>query len=444
MKKLALAALFALIFGNILSAALVPSNFRYKAEADAPLKAGRLYRVDLPADVLRYCSAGQSDIRIFSPDGAELPYVLLKGEYLKKAAGTYQAEILSYQDKGGEAAVEFRIGDKSEPVTRLELSIADKDFRKEAELYGNESGKWVLLAKGEIYDFSSQIDLRRTTLVFPASSHRLYRLVLRDTEAPRESGKTVSFKYDGIDLSVTGGKGVKLRINGVALRTGGADSAVRVYNEMSFPAAAPEILKNNDSYVHIAGGLPFERVEFEVEDGFFMRNFRAFCGDAGKPDSYGFIGGGTIYRFPPGWPEGEKLGENISSPGHGGCRFVFSNRNNPPLNIRSVRLKWLRRSLYFIAPADMPGVTVSFGRPGTPRPVYDIENFINQGNWHTKPAEELTLGGITPVEGYSPEAPGNKKERTEKNLLIGIIVAVAIGLGFWFYHLLKSAPGKPR
>ena len=128
-----------------------------------------------------------------------------------------------------------------------------------------------------------------------------------------------------------------------------------------------------------------------------------------------------------------------TGPGYGFYKFVFNNRNNPPLRVKSVRLKWLRRSLYFIAPADMPSLTVSFGRPGAMRPAYDVENFVNQNNWEKRSSEALRLAAPSLNKDYSPDAPVDRKAKTEKDLLTGIIVLVAAGMGFWFYNLLKKA-----
>jgi len=446
MKTLFKIVVCACVFtGQAYAAKLQPSNFRYKAGITAGIKSGGLYRVDLTAAVLQECAPGQPDIRLFSPDGAEIPYTMVKGEYLKKADVTYAAEMIGYQADSREAVLDFKLSGQFSPVNSLELSVSDRDFRKDAEIYGSDDGKtWSFLGRGSIYDFSSQVDLRKTQLEFPRSGHSFYRLKLRDTEEPQAQGKTVTLKYDGIDLSVSGGKGKKLRIDGVKMRTGGQDAVVGVYDEKIFQPAAKGEMKDNSSYITITQGLPFERVEFEVGDGFFVRDFAAYYSETGAENSYLRLASGNICRFPRGWPDGERAWAAISSPGYGFYRFVFNNRNNPPLDVRSVRLKWLRRSLYFIAPGDMAGLTVSFGRPGTGRPAYDIENFVNQGNWEKRPPETLQMSRPVLTEGYDPEPPADRKGKTEKNLLTGVIVLVVAGMGFWFYTLLKkAAPPRP-
>jgi len=424
------------------AARLQPSNFRQYAAVDGALKAGTLYRIDLPADVLRGCAPGQPDIRLFAPDGAEVPYTLVKGEYLKKADESYSAEITGYQAGPKEAVLEFKFTGQLNPLTSVELSVTDSDFRKEAALYGSEDGKaWSHVGTWAIYDYSSQVALRRTRLDFNASTRRFYRLKLRDTEDPQPLGKTVTFKYDGIDLSVSGGKGKKLHINGVVGRTGGQDALVGVYDEESFQPSAGE-LKDNSSYVAINGGLPFEKVGFSVDDPFFVREFTAWYSETGGDETYKRLGAGNIYRFPSGWSNGERVWADIASPGYAYYKFIFVNRNNPPLRVRAVRLKWLRRSLHFIAPADMTGLTLAFGRPNTVRPAYDMENFINQGNWEKRSPEQLRLKAPALTEGYSPDAPADRKGKLEKNLLTGIIMLVVAGMGFWLYKLLKKAALK--
>ena len=426
--------------GPACAARLQPSNFKYSAAAQGNMKSGALYRVDLPADVLRGCAPGQPDIRLFAPDGAEVPYSPVKAEYLKKADERYAAEITGYKAEGREAVLEFKLNGRLLPVNSVELSIGDKDFRKDAELYGSADGRtWSRLVSAAIYDYSSQVDLRRTRLDFPGSAYGFYRLKLRDTEPQQSGGKTVFLKYDGIDLNVSGGKGLKLRIDGVTARTGGHDSVVGVYDVETFQPSAAGETKDNSSYVVINKGVPFDKVGFEVQDGFFVREFTAWYSETGAEGSYQRLASGNIFRFPSGWPDGERTEAEMGSPGYGFYKFVFNNRNNPPLRVMSVRLKWLRRSLYFIAPADMPSLTVSFGRPGAMRPAYDVENFVNQNNWEKRSSEALRLAAPSLNKDYSPDAPVDRKAKTEKDLLTGIIVLVAAGMGFWFYNLLKKA-----
>lgn len=426
--------------GQAYAARLLPSNFQRQAAVEGALKGGALYSVDLPAEVLRDCAPGQPDIRIFAPDGAEVPYSLVRGEYLRKDDQSYSAEITGYQADSREAVLEFRLNGQFSPVSSIELSVEDRDFRKDAELYGSADGKaWSRLATGSLYDFSSQVNLRRTRLALPSSVHRYYRLKLRDTEDPPPQGKTVTLKYDGIDLSVSGGKGKKLKINGVTARTGGQNAVIGVYDEEDFRPEAAGETADNDSYFTISRGLPFDRVEFGIEDAFFVREFTILYSATDAVDSFKRLAAGSIHRFPRGWPDGERAWADISSPGYGYYKFIFLNRNNPPLRVKSVKLKWLRRSLYFIAPEDMAGVMVAYGRPGTVRPVYDVENFINQGNWEKRAPLPLRLGAPVVTEGYSPDAPADRKSRNEKNLLTGILLLVSAGMGFWLYKLLKKA-----
>lgn len=429
--------------GQAVAARLQPANFRQHADVGMSLKGGTLYRIDLPADVLRGCAPGQPDIRLFAPDGSEVPYSLVRAEYLKKADETYAAEITGYKADERDAVLEFRLNGQFSPVNSVELAIADRDFRKDAELFGSDDGKtWTRLVSGSIYDFSSQVDLRQTKLKFAGSSNRFYRLKLRDTEEPQPQGKTVSLKYDGIDFSVSGGKGKKLRIDGVKAGTGGQNSLIGAYDEAVFQPVRAGEGKDNSSYFYIERGLPFEKVSFSVSDAFFVRDFSAWYSETGEEGSYRGLGGSNIYRFPSGWQQGERTVADISSPGHRFYKFIFNNRNNPPLRIMSVKLSWLKRSLYFIAPVDMTGLTLAFDRANTQRPSYDTESFINQGNWEKRTAQELKLGVTAPTTNYSPDPAADRKTRAENNILTGVIVLVVAGMGYWLYTLLKKAAVK--
>lgn len=419
-------------------------NFKYQAAVEPAVKAGGVYRLDLPSEVLRNCAPGQPDIRLFSAEGTEVPYSLVRAEYLKKGNETFNAQITVYAESLNEVKLEFWFSGRFSPVNFIDLQIPGRDFRKQAELSASEDGKaWAPLASGEIYDFSSQVDLRRTRLEFKSSTARYYRLVLKDKEGAAPQGRELTVKYDGLDLRLAGGKGGKLRINGVTAGTGGSDSVVGAYDE---DALAPERAgtgKDNSSYFYLRGGLPFEKVAFEVEDPFFVRDVTLWYSETGEEDSYRPLGSANIFRFPAGWPDGERTTAAISSPGYGYYKVTVANRNSPPLRVKAVRLIRLKRSLYFIAPADLPGLRLAYGRPGTAAPSYDVSSFINQGNWERRGAQELRLGPLAETAGYSAEAAPDKKARGEKNLLTGVIVLVAAGMGWWLYSLLKKATAKP-
>lgn len=425
------------------AAKLQPINFRYKILVEKDIKKGELYRINLSPAVLQNCASGQPDIRIFYSDGLEIPYVMVQGKYLKRVDETYSTKIIEYQTDKNSAILVFKIIGEFNPISSIELSVPDKNFRKEVELQGsNDAKKWIQITRSSIYDFSSQIDLRKTKLEFPASNYRFYRMKLGDTGDLPALGKTIALKYDGIDFRVSGGKGSKLRIDRVTAHTGGTNSLVETYDEKSYQPSSSGEMNDNLSYVIINSGLPFDLVEFDITDTFFLRTFVAYYSDTDKKNSYHTIASGNVCRFPSSWQINEKVAAKISSPGHAFYRFVFQNKNNPPLNIKQVKLKWLRRSLYFIAPTDSRGLTISFSRPNTKKPIYDIENFVNQDNWQKRTAETLLISEPTLTKNYDPELPTDRKSKTEKKVLIGIMLIIAVGISFWLYALMKKVSVK--
>ncbi|HNW45113.1 MAG TPA: hypothetical protein PKI19_11455 [Elusimicrobiales bacterium] len=434
------AALAGLLCAQAGAAPLLPANFKYTAAVGGEITGGKLYRVDLPAAVLRNCSPDQADIRLFAPDGGEVPGALIKMRYARQETELLPAELTGYTPGTTEATLELKLSGELREITALNLETQDRDFLKQAEVYGASDGKsWRLLGSGTIYDFSSQVDLRRTELAFPRASYRFYRVKLRDAEKTVEGGKSISLKYEGLDFKVSGMQVKKLKIDGVRAQAPGAPVPPDVYDEGSFAAAPASETEEGTSGFEIAAGLPFDQVEFSIEDKFFVRDFTAYYSATGAPKSFVRLGGGNIRRFPPGWPEAERAWAQIYSPGYAYYRFVFRDKNNPPLRLKSVRLKWLRRSVYFIAPSDMDRLTLAFGRPGTPPPAYDTANFINQDNWHQREAAALRLGEPAANKDYNPEPPASRKGKAEKGLLIAVIIVIAAGMGFWLYKLLGQA-----
>lgn len=423
------------------------NNFLYSTAIKGPLQKGALYRVPLSEEILRNCAHGCADARIFDGDGKEIPYVLIESRGSSDGGETYPFEITDYVETHETETVSMRLPEKYRSINTIRISTQNRDFRKQVEVYGSRDLKtWSSVIKDSIWDFSSQIDLRKTEIIFPESDYRYYRLVLTNAKKNEMKDETIRLNYRGgtnyheFDFSVENDKKGKFHISRVDGIT--PQSKVKpVYDEVVLTSFSSQ--KDGDSTVmDIEAAVPFERVSLDIANSYYFRKVDIYFSENAKKGSYRFITTGRIYSFP--------LSETIetrnliecpdSSKGH--YRFVIENRSNPSLDIKNVKFEWVRRNLYFIALSDSSHYTLWFGNSPLEKPEYDIVNFINQCNWHTHSARDLKLSQVTQNAKFSPGFNKNKKAAIEKTILTLIVILLVGVIGYWLYSLLKNVDYK--
>ena len=419
-------------------------DFQYCAEVAGPVRTDSLYQVHLTGAVLEKSGAGQEDVRLFSLSGREVPVVLIEGAPSAEAAETYPLEITGYSGDASSAVITMRLPEKHRPISGISLDIPDSDFRKRAVLSGSRDGKaWRVLAEDAIYDFSSQVDLRKTKLEFPASDFRYFQLELADAKPAGAGDTSIRLKYEGLDFSVNGGMKKELRIHEAQGGTTAPGEKTAVYDEQAF--AAPQAIQDKDgnTVVIIKAGLPADRFSFQISNPYYYRTVSISASETGKEDSYVPVARGAIYRFPLSAEQHEaKTAIDVRMPKHGYCKIVIENKNSPPLDVKGVAIAWVRKDLYFIALGNEGRYSLCFGNPALARPDYDLAHFVNSATLSRHPYERLNPGSIRENAGYEPPVPGGRRAKVETLVLKAVVVLLVVGIGFWLYALMRKAGEK--
>ena len=197
-----------------------PENFRWLGAIEGPLKNTGLYQIHLKDAVFEQCSMSCRDLRIIDGNNREIPYVIIENRNDGKRPETYTLEVIGFDEKLSETHVTIKMPEKYQSITQLVLDIPEKDFRKNVMLEGSADAKsWTLLAQDQIYDFTSQVDLRKKHIAFNAADFRYYRLTLKDDKRQSAGDETIKFKYQGLDFSVNGMQIEKLHIGRVTGQT---------------------------------------------------------------------------------------------------------------------------------------------------------------------------------------------------------------------------------
>lgn len=446
MKKLLTAIVLLLFCAVSVEASIIlqPENFQYCSELGEATKNNTLYQIQLTSDILQKCSADCSDLRLFAQDKNEIPYVIIDNEHPEEIIETYTLEIKDYSDGPASKVITMKMPDKYRPVSIINLDISDRDFKKTVVLYGSHDiNKWDLLAKEAIYDFSSQVALRKTEIKSNKADYRYYRLEIIDDDTSVKPEKSIKLKYEGLDFSAGGLENKKLHISKITGITGSRKDNIRVYDEKSFTAFPANPDKGRNTVITLEAGLPFDKMYFDISNPYYHREISIYGSDTGKEDSYKFLTRGSIYSFPLSGMSETKNYIAYPSAKQKYYKIIIENRNNPALEIKSIKFVWVRKNLYFVSLSKPSKYSLCFGNSTVSRPNYDLASFINRNNWFNQIYEKLNTAQIIQNADFRERLPEDRKMKIEKIILIGIVILLVIGISFWLYRLMREASKKP-
>ncbi|KJU85867.1 hypothetical protein MBAV_001939 [Candidatus Magnetobacterium bavaricum] len=427
--------------------ALTPADFQYNAEIKYALKPNTLYRIHLTPEILDKCSPNCNDLRLLDADNNEVPYVILQDILPADKVETYALQITHYEAGDTRADIVMKMPDKYKPVSTIELSIADSDFNKKAVLYASRNGTdWDFITQEGIYDFTSQVDLRKTNLQFNASDYPLYRLILTDADMTTEgSQQTIHLKYDGLDFSAFGVKNKKVRINAVKASTTATTQQRVVYDKKVFSSdLLTKLDDRKNTVVAVDSAVPASSATLETSNPYYHRKvdvYYAIPGQKTDSDSYALYATHYVYSFPSvGQGASKDYFDLPPNPGRK-YKFVVNNANNPPLIVKSVELNWVKRYLFFVSLKDSDGYVLCFGGSGLPVPQYDLASFVNQNSYFERPFESVGPVSVVPNARYKP--PSQRwSQRVEKAILTVVVVVLVVLIGLWIYRLSAKVPWR--
>jgi hypothetical protein len=446
-KRALLPCLLALCLGAAAAQPpLAPENFRHRAEVAGAFQTGTLCQVPLPAEFLRASAAGLADVRLYGPDGREVPYVIIPHRLPPDAVPSCALKLVAYDQAGAVAQLTVQVPDGCPSVAELTLDVSDRDFKKQVTVEGGDDRKtWQPLAEDVIYDFTSQVDLRRTTLQFPATAARYLRLTLRDAPPEDEAASlTLSLRSEGLDLSYSRFRGKKLSIQG--LRAVAAPDAGQrtVHDRQIFTGLVPATGERGTTVIVLTAGLPADFMLFDVSNPAYCRTVAVSGSGSGREDSYSWLKSDRIHAFPGAERDETQNRLELSAGVTPFYKIVIENGDNPPLDVRSVTLEWVRRDLYFVAPSAGPGYALYTGQPKAVRPSYDTGEFVNAGNWFKRKASPAALGPVRTNDRYEPVPTEPDRARVERIGLIIVVITLMVVLGWWIVRLVrKGASGAP-
>jgi hypothetical protein len=413
--------------------AAVPADLRFLAPVSGDAPPDVPVRLPLPRQIIAAAVADFADVRLFDDQGLETPYVI----YAQRAAPShvFTFQVLSYsRSTEGETIIIQRPQDAG-AFWELTVQTTARDFHKTVRLQASHDGAtWSEVTVDALFDFSSRIDVRKTTLTFPETDTPYLRLLLQDVVPPGADVAALQLRYEGLEFAVQGTSVQPFRIDRIDGRAGALRAADDIYDRTIF--AQPETRPDTQRNTLILLGrvhLPVAQLTLTVDNPYYHRRVELWAADTDQEDAYHQVASAVIYKLPGVTSTDNTLRvRRVQSPY---LRLKILNGDNPPLRLQQVEIAWVRQNLYFI-PAAGRRYTLYFGNEQMRAPEYELQRLLPAQPAALEKYAVVSLGDVQPHTRYNPPpAPG----KTAHTLLTAVVLVLICGLGFWAYRLLKVA-----
>ncbi len=438
--KLAALCLLALCWQSFAPDAEVPRAeprfFEFRSAVNLPAASeGRACAV-LPAHVFTGSRANLNDLRLYA-GAAELPYAITESKSTLEPADT--ARVLNLGEHAGRISFDLQMPARA--YTEVQLSLAGQNFLATAQVAGEQSpgaAEQTSLGQFTLFDLAGQHLSRNTTLPLPESSFPFLHVELAVSAAP-------GFQFSAQPGMVTGAE-VPPNLE-----------AQTLYTPVASTTAFLEHGRDTFAAIALPAHVPVERVRFAVRAG-DRTNFSRSVNLAATPVSGERDGipfqperlDGEISRvhLPPRVPGGQPidaeslaiaatLGANLQRPAS--VEVAVHNGDDRAVPFASVTLEMRERKLCFDIPASGEPVSLLYGDPALPAPVYDYSRLFNPAD----PASKATLGPERPNPGYTAR-PLPARAFTERHPAVLWFALLAVVAALGLVALRQSRSIVPR
>src|SRR5262249_24893960 len=146
---------------------------------------------------------------------------------------------------------------------------------------------WAEVTTDALFDFSSHIDVRKTTLAFPETDAPYLRLLLKDVVPPPADATALQLRYDGLDFATRRGPVKPCQIDRISGRGGNPPGAVQVYDTMTFDQPETRTDAQGNTLVRLGRvHLPVAQLTLIVNNPYYYRRVELWTADTDRDDAY--------------------------------------------------------------------------------------------------------------------------------------------------------------
>lgn len=290
-----------------------------------------------------------ADLRLYAPDGNEVPYAL-RVERSSTLQTDTEVKVLQPGTIGGKTQFVLDVSGVEE-YNRVSLRLDTRDFLARATIEGQDDlrgTRWVKLAEVTLYDFAKEKLGSNTTLRLPDSRFRYLRVTIAGGVPPGDvRGATVA-RYEEKP-----GHWTKIREI-----TGFHEDGKTTVISIDWPE-----------------NVPLERLTFDVDPSQvnFRREFQVMNAE-NRRVADGSLGRVRMRRAST-QVDSEDLALDLSAVRSRQFRIIIQNGDDPPLRLRRVEALSVERRLYF-DPRGNAKLSLYYGDDKLSPPVYDYAKFF--------------------------------------------------------------------
>ncbi len=424
-----------------------PAFYAYKVRVQTPEQSGTPVRLALPAPLLRHSRSAMDDFLLWDEQQGEVPAIVLSEPPRQTKSEFLSFRVDHYQEEADQAVVSLQLNwpkDKAVPLyDRITLLTQAKDFRKTLTVSRVEDdGSRVALVTQGVYDFSSKVPLRKTTVQFPAQTARNLELLLANTQDVIRDEPNLSVAYRDLNLRLGAGINRKFTITGVSAQTVAQQGDGSYLDQFRISPNRVEITPEKESHISLDEVfLPVSELFLHLNNPYYHREVVVYTTKKDDKTRLIRVGQGRITKL-PGMSDSD---QDLSIPE----RFVSSlqlripNEDSPALQVAEVEVRFPRRHLVFV-PEKGHRYTLYVGAQKRPARSYDLTR--------------LLIGKEDPVANYLPGILGEVEENPafdpekatrleagsrafyEHWAFTGVVALVVLLMAFWFINLVRKLP----
>lgn len=385
MKPL-MAALLGCVWTVVLLAA-GPGDFKHRkvltAADSLPSDVG-VFALD--DDVYRETAPDLADLRLFGPDGREVPYLARLATRTDTVTLRYPIELRTIDFKElPDNSITFIVRrEQTDSIPdELEIVTPAANFEKSVSVYGSEDRlAWRALAdQRPIFDYSRYLDVRNTTVPLKGAACTYYKVVIGNalevkrslfTQIVNETGNKRGVRYESFVQNAE-----PFRIEQTTFRA--VKSAVRAANPLPTGYALPVIGALTDTTEKAtliycrSQRQPINEISLVTTSRIFRRQVEvAGTDDTTRKGSWTPLATGIIYRLKIGaWQQ-----EGRSIPLGGSHRYLryrlrIANEDNPPIEVTGISARGDVHQVYFFR-NQAETLMVYYGGEAVKPPRYDV------------------------------------------------------------------------
>ncbi len=430
--------LITLVLGyNADAQAVELTEFLYTTQIENNFAPNVLSCLPLSKDIVSETHNKFSDLRVFDDLGRETPYVIYDERKPSRKIKTFTFKVVSYHDTDGLTEIVVARPKSGASFSSIQFITLNSDFKKTVKIIGSSDRKtWEDVASETIFDFTSRIDLRKTTIKMLEVDYSYLKIYIKDDSPVGENSTDIKLNYNGLEFAVGGDRKEIFHIDRI-IGSNGISAPSEVALDYTY-------CNNRDVFIDSDGNsvinldqvnLPVTEITLQVENPYYHRFVELLGSNSGKEQSFSKLCSGNIYKI-----TGMKNPEDTIRCLPSGTKYLqlkIFNGDNQQLQISKIKISWVKQNLYFV-PEPGRSYSLYFGSDNVEMPIYELKNLVAPEYEKLKRCKVIKTESIKSNPYYKPQKPVvNKLEKIEKRIFTSVVLILVGGLGYWAYRLLK-------